>query len=103
MSGIKGLYNSKIQAYRVLSQGATLSDDRFYKSETGDIVGFWSFWLGDPQLVSQAQTGDIVFCRMDDGSNLTGVMAECGRRIWVKSESGCLQIPVSLGTTSWRV
>jgi hypothetical protein len=103
MSGIKGLYKSKIQAYRVLSSGANLSDNRFYKSQTGDIVGFWSFWLGDPKPVLQAQTGDVVFCRMADGSNLTGVVSECGRKIWVKSEAGCLQIPISMGTTSWRV
>lgn len=102
MTGVKGVYNSKKSAYKVLHGGATLADGKFYKED--GIKGFWSYWLGDEQPISFAQTGDIILCEMPDGANVTGVMAEGGKHIWAMTDDvGCQPLPLAYGVTSWRV
>jgi hypothetical protein len=102
MDGVKGVYASEKGAYDVLYNGAVLSDGNFYQED--GLVGFWSYWLGEPQEVGLAQRGDIVVCKLPDGSTVTGVMGEDGKKIWAMCHpKGMVQLPLKWGVLSWRV
>lgn len=101
MNGVKGAYDSKKTAYRVLHHGAVLADGKFYKED--GVEGFWSYWLGEQRAVSMAQTGDIALCRTESGGVITGVMSDDGRNIWVMGDHGCEKVSKKLAVTSWQV
>ena len=101
MTGVMGVYDSKTSAYRVLYKGAVLMDGKFYQQD--GPIGFWSYWLGEQTPVSMAQTGDVVLCRTNEGGNITGIMSDDGRHIWVMGDLGCEKVSKQLATTSWRV